>query len=139
VKSVLGAASVSPMPFTHSFHVDPTAFVLLRARDAVNLIMWANAMRQVIADRTFGETMPILLDLTEATWAAQQPDETVIVARTWRLLAPRSRGAIIAREFGMALQVQQQSAEHVRAFPDLQAAVQWLSGSALGDSSVSIS
>jgi hypothetical protein len=120
------------MPFTCSFHHDPSPFVLLRAIGAVNLVMWSNAMRQVIADRAFRETMPVLLDVTEASWAPQ-PDETVIVARIWRLLAPRSCGAIIASEgvtLGIARQIEQLSEEQVRAFADFPTAVQWLHDSA---------
>jgi len=129
------------MPFTYSFHVDPSGFVLLRAIGAVNLVMWANAMRQIIADRAFRDTMPVLLDVTEAS-GAPQPDETVIIARTWRLLAPHSRGAIIAPEglkLGAARQVEQQSEERVRAFADFPAAVEWLSGSTRHTASINVS
>jgi hypothetical protein len=48
------------MPFTCSFHLDPSRFVLLlRAIGAGDLVMWSNAMRQVIADRAFREMMPV--------------------------------------------------------------------------------
>ena len=120
------------MPFTHSFQRDPSTFVLLRAIGEVSLVMWSNAMRQVIADRVFHETMPVLLDVTEASNAALQPDETLVIARVWRLIAPHSLGAIVARDgemFGLARQIEQQSDEHVRAFTDLRAAVQWLNNS----------
>jgi hypothetical protein len=116
------------MPFTCSFHRDPSRFVLLRATGAVDLMKWSNAMRQVIADRAFCETMPVLMDVTEASWVPQ-PDETVIIARIWRLLTPRSHGAIIASEgakLRLARQIEQFSEEQVRAFADFPTAVQWL-------------
>lgn len=52
------------MPFTYAFHRDSSRFVLLRAIGAVDLMMWSNAMRQVIADRGFREMTPVLLDVT---------------------------------------------------------------------------
>jgi hypothetical protein len=130
------------MPFTYSFHQDPLAFVLLRASGAIHLVTWANAMEQVIADGAFRETMPIVLDLSAATGAELQPDETVTLAWTWRLMTPRSRGAIIASQgalLGVARRVEQQSAGEVGSFSELEAAVQWLTASPSGERSMGVS
>jgi hypothetical protein len=117
------------MPFTYSFERDPSSFVLLRGIGDVSLVMWSNAMRQVIADRAFRGTMPILLDVTEATGAPPQGDDTLTMARVWHLLTPRSRGGIIAsegRNLRIAQEIEQLSEEHLRAFVDVPSAVQWL-------------
>ncbi len=116
------------MSFTHSFQREPSPFVLLRAVGALNLVLWADAMRQVIADRTFRDTMPILLDAMDAA-EPPPPSEAVIIARIWRLLSPRSRGAIVARDgamFGAARLVEESSEDRVRAFTELPTALQWL-------------
>jgi hypothetical protein len=54
------------MPFIHLFCGEPCACVLLRAARTVNLVTWAHAMRQVIADRAFRDTMPVLLNVIDA-------------------------------------------------------------------------
>jgi hypothetical protein len=128
----LGEVSVWSMPFTYSFHLDPSRFVVLRASGAVTLITWANAMQAVVADRAFRESMPVLLDITDATELPQQIDDIAVIARTWRLMAPYSRGAIVTPEgamFGVARQIEQHSDEHVRVFTDLNAALQWVNRS----------
>lgn len=124
-RRVCGAA----MPFTYSFRRGPSSFVLLRGVGDVSLVMWSNAMRHIIADRAFRGTMPILLDVTEATGDPPQPDEIVTIARVWRLLTPRSRGGIIAtegRNLTLAQSIERLSGEHLRVFVDLQSAAQWL-------------
>ena len=86
------------MKFTYSFQRGPSKFVLLRAIGDVSLVMWSDAMRLVIADRAFRGTLPVLLDVTEATGAAAKPDELVTIARVWRRLTPRSRGTIVGAQ-----------------------------------------
>jgi hypothetical protein len=63
------------MSFTYSFHRDSSRFVLLRAFGAVDLVMWSNAMRRSLPIVS-SATMPVLLDVTDATEAPQQPHET---------------------------------------------------------------
>jgi hypothetical protein len=116
------------MPFTHSFQREFSDFVLLRAIGAIDLVMWANAMRNVIADRTFRAPMPVLLDLTEALGPLRVQDMAVM-ARTWCLMTPYSFGAIVAPDdvtLGLARRIEELSEERVRAFADLPTAVQWL-------------
>ena len=67
------------MPFTHSFERTPSEFVLLRAVGQINLVMWANAMRQIIADQAFRHPMPVIFDVTEA--AGLPPPEDMA---SWR-------------------------------------------------------
>ena len=117
------------MPFTHSFQSDPLAFVILRAAGQVRLVTWADAMREVIADPRFRPAMPILLDASEVT-EPPGPGDPAIIAATWRLLTPHSRGGAIVTSagvmFGAAHQVQQLSGNWVRAFTDVPSALQWL-------------
>jgi hypothetical protein len=123
------------MPFTYSFHRGQSVYVLLRGSGAVNLVMWANAMRQILADRAFRETMPIVLDVTEAI-GAPQPDEVAVIARTWRLMTPRSHGAIVAPDgiqLDIARQIEELSEDRVRAFTDVPTAVHWLLDPAAGN------
>ncbi len=42
--------------------------VVLRSRGEVTLVLWAHAMRQVSADRAFRDTLPIVLDVTDAVY-----------------------------------------------------------------------
>ena len=116
------------MPFTHSFQSDPLSFVILRAAGQMSLVTWADAMREVIADRRFRPAMPILLDASEAE--PPRPGDTAIIAATWRLLTPHSRGgAIVAPPgamFSAAREVQQLSGNWLRAFTDVPSALQWL-------------
>jgi hypothetical protein len=123
------------MPFTYSFERGPSTFVLLRARGDVDLVMWSNAMRQVIADPAFQGTVPVVMDVTEAVGAIAKPDELVTLARVWRLLTPGSVGAIIATHganLDVAQEVERLSQEQLRAFPDLRTAVEWVLGSGAG-------
>ncbi len=117
------------MPFTHSFRSDPLSCVILRAAGQISLVTWADAMREVIADPRFRPAMPILLDATEAA-QPPRPGDAAIIAATWRLLTPHSRGgAIVAAEGEMldaARQVQQLSGNWLRAFSDVPSALQWL-------------
>jgi hypothetical protein len=117
------------MPFSYSFQRGSPWFVLLRATGEISLVSWSNAMREIIADPAFRQTMPVLLDVTEAAGVPPQGDDTLTIARIWRLLAPRSHGAIIAsegRNLRVAQEIERLSDEHLRAFADLQSATQWL-------------
>lgn len=123
------------MPFTYSFERGASTFVLLRAIGDVDLMMWSNAMRQVIADPAFRGTIPVVMDVTEARGAAANPDELVTLARVWRLLTPGTVGAIIATHganLDVAREIERLSEEQVRAFPDLKTALEWVHGSGAG-------
>ena len=123
------------MPFTYSFEPGPSTFVLLRAIGDVDLVMWSNAMRQVIADPAFRGTIPVVMDVTAALGTVANPDELVTLARVWRLLTPGSIGAIIATDganLDVAREIERLSEEQVRAFPDRKTAVEWVHGSGAG-------
>jgi hypothetical protein len=114
------------MPFIHSFERTPSEFVLLRAIGQISLVMWANAMRQVIIDPAFRDPMPVILDVTEALGP---PEDTAIMAQTWCLMTPYSCGAVVAPDdvkLTAARQIEELSDERVRAFSDVPAAVRWL-------------
>jgi hypothetical protein len=116
------------MPFTYALDGTRPRLVLLRGRGEVSLVLWAHAMRQVIADRAFRDTMPIVLDVTQAV-GTPTPEELVVIAETWRLLAPRSQGAIVVPDgerLRIARQLEDLSHARVRAFPDMGAAMEWL-------------
>jgi hypothetical protein len=116
------------MPFTYSLDGTRPPLVVLRGRGEVSLVLWAHAMRQVIADRAFRDTMPIVLDVSEAV-GTPKPEELVVIAAIWRLLAPQSQGAIVVPEgerLRIARQLEDLSHARVRAFPDLGAAMDWL-------------
>ena len=121
-------ASVSPMPFIHSFERTPSEFVLLRAIGQISLVMWANAMRQIIADQAFRHPMPVVFDVTEAV-GLPPPEDIAILAQTWYLMTPYSCGAVVAADdatLAAARQIEELSDERVRAFSDVPAAVRWL-------------
>jgi hypothetical protein len=124
----LGQVSVTPMPFTYSFERDPFRFVLLRAAGDVTLVMWADAMQQVIIDERFGVTVPIVLNAVDA--AAPPPTaHAPMIAGAWRLLTPHSHGAIVASAgipFDAAQQVERLSDARIRAFFDVTTALLWL-------------
>jgi hypothetical protein len=116
------------MPFTYSFAKTLPGIVVLRARGEANVVLWAAAMRYIIADSAFRQTTPIVLDVTDALGAPTLED-VVVIAQIWRLLTPRSRGAIVApdaEQLRIARQIEQLSEGRVRAFTDVQAAVEWL-------------
>jgi hypothetical protein len=116
------------MPFTYSFAKTLPRVVVLRARGEASVVLWATAMRYIIADGAFRQTTPILLDVTDAL-GAPTSEEVVVIAQVWRLLTPRSRGAIVApdaEQLRVAMQIEQLSEGRVRAFTDAQAAVEWL-------------
>ena len=115
------------MPFTYSVDRGPSGFAVLRATGPVTLVMWSHAMRHVVADQTFHET--IVLDLTEATGPPPHGPEIPVIVGTWRLFAPHRRGAIIASQgphFETARGIEQLSGGQIRTFADFQAGVQWL-------------
>ena len=116
------------MPFTYSFARTLSRFVVLRASGDASLVLWAEAMRHVIANRAVRHTTPILLDVTDAL-GSPTAEEILMLAQTWRLMAPRSRGAIVAPEgdkLRVAKRIEQLSEGRVRAFVDRQAALDWL-------------
>ncbi len=116
------------MPFTYSFAKRFSRLVHLRARGDSSVVHWATAMRYIIADGAFRQTTPILLDVTDAL-GKPTLEETIVIAQIWRLLTPRSPGAIVAPDedkLRIARQIEQLSDGRVRAFKDLQAAVEWL-------------
>ncbi len=116
------------MPFTYSFSNTLSRVVVLRASGDANVVLWATAMRYIVADRAFRQTTPIVLDVTEAC-GAPTSEEIVVVAQIWRLMTPQSLGAIVAADddkLRIARQIEQLSEGRVRAFTDVQAAVEWL-------------